>query len=201
VEQALIARPVVETYKLPVEVPRTTGPAEVIPITQAYAEDGALAALDPDQDTTSDNSPPTTAQPTRRSAAHSAKITPGKPHSLKNHFRGCAREVIAYLDTLADLNPYRFAYCHVSTIVKKCHRYKGAGYSERAVKTCLKALQESGIIQRVTVNWHGDVKTGYIVAPHSRLTLVSPDAYCEFTTTFEINWFNGKTAPLTAPLT
>src|SRR5579875_2109684 len=79
-------------------------------------------------------------------------IPASKPHRLKNHFLGCAREVIGYLDILADNNSDRFIRPRVSNIVAHCNRFKnkgkGAGYSQTTVERCLRALRDSGLIKK-----------------------------------------------------
>src|SRR5579883_2002649 len=122
-------------------------------------------------------------------------IPASKPHRLKNHFLGCAREVIGYLDILADNNSDRFIRPRVSNIVAHCNRFKGAGYSQTTVERCLRALRDSGLIKKHRRNG----KIGYIVMRHEEACRLSPDGFCELVSGFKINWLRGKATYQTTP--
>src|SRR5579883_1651856 len=126
-------------------------------------------------------------------------IPASKPHRLKNHFLGCAREVIGYLDILADNNSDRFIRPRVSNIVAHCNRFKnkgkGAGYSQTTVERCLRALRDSGLIKKQKRNG----KIGYIVMNHGEACRLSPDGFCELVSGFKINWLRGKATYQTTP--
>ena len=122
-------------------------------------------------------------------------VAANKPHSLKSHFKGAAREVIGYLDGMAKKNPDRFAWPRVSNIVAHCNRFKGAGYSQTTVERCLRALRDSGLIKKHRRNG----KIGYIVMRHEEACRLSPDGFCELVSGFKINWLRGKATYQTTP--
>src|SRR6266567_1179163 len=88
--------------------------------------------------------------------------------SLKRHYRGALREVIGYLDLLANNDHERFVFAEIEAIVKGCKKYKSkTAYDERIVKYALAELRARHIIsKRLTRTRHGCEMLGFIVAPH-----------------------------------
>ena len=105
-----------------------------------------------------------------------------KTCSLKRHFRGFLREVVGYLDSLAAQHPERFVYPHVDTIVKHCRRFGSQNeYSKASVEKALAYLKARHIISpRVERVVSGQLRDGFIVAPHEHLTITPCATQCRF---------------------
>ena len=98
--------------------------------------------------------------------------------SLKNHYRGAMREVVGYLDKLANLNPERFVFPSVDDIVEHCKKYQTKNlHGKRWVEKVLAELRHrrilSGRVQRVVFRVERD---GWIMAPHDCVTRRVEDA-------------------------
>src|SRR5712664_502141 len=77
----------------------------------------------------------------------------GDTCSLKRHFKGCARQVIGYLDLLASKDPDRLVWMRVQNIVEHCKNYskkdkagKPTMYKKSAVEKTLKDFRDAGIL-------------------------------------------------------
>jgi hypothetical protein len=106
-----------------------------------------------------------------------------KACSLKRHFDGVVHEVVGYLDYLATLHPEtRFAYASVDVIVAHCQKFTSKEkFSKAAVEKALKYLQMRHIISRRVTRWcAGQMRDGFIVAPHEHLTIRPSATKCRF---------------------
>ena len=107
----------------------------------------------------------------------------GKPCSLKRHYRGALRQVVGYLDLLANRDAERFVWPSISDIRKHCKDYtSGELYSVRIVSYCKETLVAQGIISRNRV-WrvrNGEMREGFIVRSHGEITTISADQRCVF---------------------
>lgn len=107
----------------------------------------------------------------RQSFTPVVRLKPKAKHQLKHHFRGCIREVVGYLDSLAARDPERFVWPTPEAVVKHCNRFKGKRpYKLRMVKYVLAFLREQFVLERVTRFRFGALRDGYIVAPHDCFT-------------------------------
>ncbi len=106
-----------------------------------------------------------------------------KSCSLKRHFKGIFREVIGYLEFWAARHPEtRFVYCGVDDIVAHCTKFKSKeGYNKRAVEYVLAILRGRNIISpRLCRHCDGQMREGFIVAPHEHLTKMVGATKCVF---------------------
>jgi hypothetical protein len=78
------------------------------------------------------------------------KPTAGEPCALKWHYSGVMRELVGYFDNMAAIDPggERFVFTSVAYLLKqgKLKRYKGAAYSESAIRHALAELRARRII-------------------------------------------------------
>ena len=102
-------------------------------------------------------------------------IAPGESCSLKRHYRGVLRELIGYVDYLAELDPKkeRFVFAHVDALAAGCKKFENkTRYSKTAIEKGLKEFRARHIIsKRLTRIRNGEEKTGFIVAPHDCLAV------------------------------
>jgi hypothetical protein len=111
--------------------------------------------------------------------------------SLKRHFKGCARQVVGYLDLLAGKDPDRFVWMSVNNIVEHCKNYSkkdkaGAPtkYTKSAVEKALKDLRDAGVLSypvKVPVQERRGfiVDECFVLAAHDALT-VREECACRF---------------------
>lgn len=124
--------------------------------------------------------------PTRRGAesyTRTVDLGGNKQCSLKRHFRGIFHEVIGYLDLQAKRHPEtRFVYCGVDDIVAHCTKFKSKeSYKKRAVVYVLTILRERHIISpRLRRHCDGQMRDGFIVAPHEHVTKQKGSTKCVF---------------------
>jgi hypothetical protein len=111
-----------------------------------------------------------------QSFTKSVPLKPGETcHSLKRHYKNCYREVVGFLDMLAAKDVERFAWPRVSGIVKRCNKYRKnkERYKQRQVKYVLAMLHcEPVVITDAERVRGGALRRGWLMAPHSALTLV-----------------------------
>lgn len=97
-------------------------------------------------------------------------LVAGESCNWKKHFRGCAGQVIGYLDSKAKQNPIpNFAFARVRTIQEWCAKeYRTSEpYGLSTVEAALTFLSRLGIIQRINhVVLNGKHYRGFLVAPH-----------------------------------
>lgn len=102
-------------------------------------------------------------------------IAPGESCSLKRHYRGVLRELIGYVDYLADLDPKkeRFVFAHVDALAAGCKKFANkTRYSKTAIEKGLNEFRARHIIsKRLTRIRNGEEKPGFIVAPHDCLAV------------------------------
>lgn len=94
------------------------------------------------------------------------------PCQTKRHFRGCVREVIGYLDSLAARDPERFTWVSAAGIVEHCNRFSQgkAPYKLRMVMYALAYLRKHCLIERVKRFRCRARRDGFIVAAHGCFT-------------------------------
>jgi hypothetical protein len=92
---------------------------------------------------------------------------------LKRHFRGVLREVVGYLDLLADNNEQRFVEARVPDIVAHCNNFPRGKkrYNERWVKYGLAYLRAHGVLIPAVAEVNGTDRFGYRVVHHDEMTL------------------------------
>lgn len=106
--------------------------------------------------------------------------TADAPCNFKHHGRGVVREVLGYLDRLAENDRERFIWPGVDNILKNCKRYKGKPYSKRSVEYALTFLRRTHIISRRMERPRGGVlRSGFIVTPHDSLFIRTKNL-CEY---------------------
>lgn len=102
-------------------------------------------------------------------------IAPTESCSLKRHYRGVLRELIGYVDYLAELDPKkeRFVFAHVDALAAGCKKFANKTlYSKTAIEKGLSEFRARHIIsKRLTRIRNGEEKTGFIVAPHDCLAV------------------------------
>ncbi|MBZ5534002.1 MAG: hypothetical protein LAO20_21435 [Acidobacteriia bacterium] len=106
-----------------------------------------------------------------------------KSCSLKRHFYGVLHEVVGYLDLLASKHPdLRFAYPGVGDILDHCRRFDSKNkYSKAAVEKALAYLRARHVISARLVRFcDGQLRDGFIVAPHEHLTICTSATRCRF---------------------
>lgn len=124
------------------------------------------------------------------------RVKSGKPCSLKKHFSGCMRQVIGFLDLLADLDQNRLVWVTAKSIQKRCKNYdrklkgKPTLYSLKMVERCLQALRETGVISRQHAIKLQErrlfvIDTAYVVTPHDALCVVKGTC-CKFVGAFKV---------------
>jgi hypothetical protein len=124
----------------------------------------------------------------------------GKPCSLKRHYRGALRQVVGYLDLLANKDPERFVWVSITNIREHCKDYsRDRLYGRRVISDCKQALVEQGIISRnrVVRLRKGVWREGFIVRSHGEVTTVSADQECVFSGGFSEE-FSAETAQASA---
>ncbi|HYM76134.1 MAG TPA: hypothetical protein VE377_09175 [Candidatus Dormibacteraeota bacterium] len=109
------------------------------------------------------------------------RLKDGEACNWKRHYRHCAREVIGYLDRLANNDEERFVYVTVPGIVKHCNRYKSKkSYKERAVGYVISLLQKQFVLSEQVERFRkGTMRWGWLVAPHDVATLQEENR-CDF---------------------
>jgi hypothetical protein len=109
-------------------------------------------------------------------------LKPGVSCTLKRHFSGCIRQVIGYLDLLAENDEDRIVWITAKSIQKHCKNYdikvngKPTPYSQSMVEKALSALREKNIISRQHAIELQERRTfvidhAYVVAPHDALCM------------------------------
>ncbi len=122
----------------------------------------------------------------RRGADSFRKHVPlggNKNCSLKRHFKGIFREVIGYLDLQAARHPEtRFVYCSVQNIVDHCTKFDTKNkYSTRSVEYVLSIARARHILSpHLRRHCDGQMRDGFIVAPHEHLTKQVGATKCVF---------------------
>ncbi|MGB8495789.1 MAG: hypothetical protein WCE53_15420 [Candidatus Acidiferrum sp.] len=95
------------------------------------------------------------------------RLKAGEPCSHKRHFRGVLREVISYLELLAQNDPEYFVWATVEDIVEHCQRYHGKRYQRREVEYALDIFRRLWIVSGIVKRVRGGVeREGRVVAPH-----------------------------------
>lgn len=94
-----------------------------------------------------------------------------EPCCLKRHFRGCARQVISYLDRLAANDPERFVWPSVPNITQNARKWKTgrlgrSSYGKRAVQYSLRQLERLRILIPTRQQRNGRLHAGWVVAEH-----------------------------------
>lgn len=114
-----------------------------------------------------------------------APRTENQACSWKCHFTGVAREVIGYLERLADRREDRFVYASVADILKHCNeKYleRSKKPHKRTVEDVLRVLRElqilHGVIERNIGGGRGD-RRGRVLNPHDSMTVRYPHV-CRF---------------------
>ena len=109
-------------------------------------------------------------------------LKPGAACTLKRHFDGCIRQVVGFLDLLADNDEDRLVWVTAKSIQKRCKNYdikvkgKPTIYSLSMVEKALKALRATGIISRQHAIALQQRRTfiidhAYVIAPHDALCM------------------------------
>jgi hypothetical protein len=130
------------------------------------------------------------------------RVKAGEPCSLKRHFTGCMRQVIGFLDLLANNDPDRLVWVTTASVQKHCKNYRAKGkppYSLKMVEVCLKALRDKGIISRqhaVELQERRGfvVDHAFVVTPHDALCVKS-NTTCRFVGMGEVpgtKWASGN---------
>jgi hypothetical protein len=120
-----------------------------------------------------------------RRFAHSfvpiVSLKAGEECTLKRHHRGALREVIGFLNMLANNDQERFVFPEVDAIVEGCKKYASKTvYDARIIKYALAELRARHIIsKRLTRIRSGMERLGFIVAPHDCLAVRS-GSQCNF---------------------
>jgi len=91
--------------------------------------------------------------------------------SLKRHFRNAQREVIGYLDFLANKDPFgqRFVWAGIRDITMHCNRAKKKvknPYSQKTIVKALQFLRDKGVI---TLSFSRNGQDGFQVLKHDDL--------------------------------
>jgi hypothetical protein len=102
--------------------------------------------------------------------------------SWRRHCRGCARDLIGYLEVLANNNPDRAVFASLPALTKCCngrYRKNKKPYSERMVQETLRVFRELKIVSKRIVrpvDYKGLVvdRECFIVAPHKSMTIRHP---------------------------
>jgi hypothetical protein len=98
--------------------------------------------------------------------------------SWKRHFRGCARDLIGYVDLLAKNNRNRFVMSHVPAITEGCngrYRKNEKPYSKSMVEKTLALLRDHKIVsERMKMTIDGVEREGFVVASHESMTIRYP---------------------------
>jgi hypothetical protein len=98
------------------------------------------------------------------------RLKAGELCSHKRHFRGVLREVIGYLDLLAQADREFFAWATVGDIAEHCQRYHGKKYGKRQIENALNVLRQMWLVSGVVKRVRGGVeREGRIVTPHRAL--------------------------------
>jgi len=96
--------------------------------------------------------------------------------SLRDHYRFCAREVVGYLESLLEIFPdqERFVFAQVPTIVEHCNKFRKQKepYGRRQINYVLTMLRRQRVIVDAERFRRGSMRRGWIVAPHSAVTIV-----------------------------
>lgn len=92
----------------------------------------------------------------------------GKPCALRRHFRGCARQVVGYLERLGENDPQRFVWASMENITGHAAKWKSGpdghvGYSGRWVRVAVRFLEAHGIIKPAR---RGSLR-GWVVVGHT----------------------------------
>ncbi len=98
-------------------------------------------------------------------------LKPNNRCSLKKHYRGVLREIVGFLDNLADKNSERFVWATVPAIVRACTKFSRGRepYKKRMVYYGLRFLQEQGVLQRAERIQAGIKRLGFIVMRHDEI--------------------------------
>lgn len=107
------------------------------------------------------------------------KLRGGEECSWRKHFRGLLRDVVSYLDLLANNDPERFVFARVEDIIKHTQKLKDTPYNRRQVEYALAYLRSqwivSGIVTRLRFGvWH----EGRIVTPHYAMCSLNEKGQC-----------------------
>jgi hypothetical protein len=100
------------------------------------------------------------------------KLRKERGHSLKSHARcrTAIRELLGYLDLLAEKHPQRFVFASLKAIVAGCNkgaRKQGEHYTLSHLKGELAELRARHIVGPYFTTWDG--RQGFIVAPHDTM--------------------------------
>jgi hypothetical protein len=93
---------------------------------------------------------------------------PSRECCLRNHFTGCAREYIGWLENMLKFNPNpeRFIFAHLATIREQCFKSKrseGKNYSRAQFNYSVALVHALGIVSP----WHRlRGRWGAVLAPH-----------------------------------
>ena len=109
------------------------------------------------------------------------ELMPDESCNLQHHYRGALRELIGWLDLLANNRPDRFVFCGPESMIAHCHYFEEPEnkYSRRQIFYALKEFRARHIISKRLVRLvDGVEREGFIVAPHDCLCLRESETDC-----------------------
>jgi len=105
-----------------------------------------------------------------------------EPCELKWHYTGVMRELVGYLDKMADRDPTgeRFVFTSVEYLLEneKLKRFNGAAYGERAIRYALAELRERWILSKPLhrERWMPSGQKGHLILRRLKGSIMAPHA-------------------------